>query len=110
LAEVEKLDKHRVMEEWIQVGMQKHRIPGNTNIGWAKIAWTYGVHELNRLGNKTPQLNTEYFRKVMKEIIGQGGDTDTNAAIMGGLLGSLVGFTSLPYEYISKMMRLIFPS
>jgi hypothetical protein len=32
------------MEGWFGVGKQKHRIPGNTNIGWAKIAWTYGIH------------------------------------------------------------------
>ena len=29
----------------------------------------------------------------MRKVIGEAGDTDTNAAIMGGLLGSLIGFT-----------------
>jgi hypothetical protein len=97
------------MEEWFKMAQQKHQMPGNTNIGWAKIAWTYGIHELHKLAGKTHQLDTNYFKTVMKKIIGQGGDTDTNAAIVGGLLGSLVGFTSLPPEYIAKMMRLTFP-
>ena len=29
-------------------------------------------------------------------MISKAGDTDTNAAIVGGLLGSLIGFTNLP--------------
>ena len=98
------------MVDWLEVSKQEHRIPGNTNIGWAKIAWTYGVHELHTLSSNTPKLDTNYFKTVMKEIIGKGGDTDTNAAIVGGLLGALVGFTALPSEYISKMMRLTFPA
>lgn len=45
----------------------------------------------------------------MKQTIAQGGDTDTNAAIIGGMLGSLVGFTALPSEYLEKMLNLKFP-
>lgn len=44
----------------------------------------------------------------MEEIILEAGDTDTNAAIVGGLLGSLIGFSCLPGEYIEKMMELVF--
>jgi len=29
-------------------------------------------------------------------VIEQGGDTDTNACIAGGLVGSIVGFSRLP--------------
>lgn len=32
----------------------------------------------------------------MRKVISQGGDTDTNAAIVGGLIGSLVGYKNLP--------------
>ena len=35
----------------------------------------------------------------MAGIIKRGGDTDTNAAIVGGMLGSLIGFKNLPNEY-----------
>ncbi len=33
-----------------------------------------------------------------------GGDTDTNACIVGGLIGSIVGFKKLPQKYIKKML------
>ena len=32
----------------------------------------------------------------MRKVISQGGDTDTNAVIVGGLIGSLVGYKNLP--------------
>jgi ADP-ribosylglycohydrolase len=32
----------------------------------------------------------------MKEVIHSGGDTDTNACIVGGLIGSILGVTNLP--------------
>ena len=38
----------------------------------------------------------------------RGGDTDTNAAISGGLLGAIVGFKNLPYNFIKKSMELDF--
>jgi len=36
----------------------------------------------------------------MEWIIGRAGDTDTNACIAGGLIGSLIGFKSLPVKYL----------
>jgi len=32
---------------------------------------------------------------VLKEVISMGGDTDTNACIVGGMMGALVGFKQL---------------
>ncbi len=32
----------------------------------------------------------------MREIVGLGGDTDTNAAIAGGMIGAYVGVKKLP--------------
>ena len=34
----------------------------------------------------------------------QGGDTDTNACIVGALLGACVGYSSLPQEQVNKML------
>lgn len=38
-------------------------------------------------------------------MIKAGGDTDTNAAIVGGLLGAAVGLTNIPSEMVEKMIR-----
>jgi ADP-ribosylglycohydrolase len=34
----------------------------------------------------------------------EGGDTDTNAAIVGGAFGALVGYKGLPSAYIDKIL------
>jgi hypothetical protein len=59
-------------------------------MGWAKIAWTYGMNMLYRLGSEY-MADFSYINEI-KSVIGQGGDSDTNAAIVGGLLGAIVGF------------------
>ena len=32
----------------------------------------------------------------MRQVIKEGGDTDTNAAIVGGMIGALIGFNAIP--------------
>ena len=39
----------------------------------------------------------------MSEIILQGGDADTNAAVAGALLGAKLGFGSLPQNLIEQL-------
>ncbi|MEV4952476.1 ADP-ribosylglycohydrolase family protein [Paenarthrobacter nitroguajacolicus] len=41
----------------------------------------------------------EHFREALEEAVRGGGDTDTVAAIAGGLLGAAYGFTSVPFEW-----------
>ena len=40
-------------------------------------------------------------------IIKRAGDTDTNGAIAGGLMGSIVGFWNLPVKYIVRSLKTI---
>jgi ADP-ribosyl-[dinitrogen reductase] hydrolase len=54
-------------------------------------------------------LDKHFYIKTIREIILEAGDTDTNAAIVGGLLGALVGFSNLPGEYLQIMLTLVFP-
>ena len=44
-----------------------------------------------------------YF-KAMKGTIEQGGDTDTNACIVGGLVGAFLGLQKLPESMVSKTL------
>jgi hypothetical protein len=44
----------------------------------------------------------------MKVVLSRGGDTDTNAAIVGGMLGAIIGFKKLPKQYLKKMMEVRF--
>ena len=49
-----------------------------------------------------------YFIRVMETVLKRGGDTDTNLAIVGGLLGALVGFKNIPSKYIRKLIEVNF--
>ena len=52
-------------------------------------------------------LKKEYtFEQAMKDIIDKQGETDANAAVVGGLLGAAYGIDAIPLELIDKVMRL----
>ena len=38
------------------------------------------------------------------DILGRGGDTDTNAAIVGGMIGAATGYLALPKELKEKIL------
>lgn len=51
-------------------------------------------------------LKKEYtFEQAMRDIINRQGDTDANAAIVGGLLGAAYGIEGIRSELIDKVMR-----
>lgn len=54
------------------------------------IKWTYN----NRFRD---------FKTVIKEIVLEGGDADTNAAVAGAILGAAQGMEGLPQDWLSKL-------
>ena len=49
------------------------------------------------------------YEREIDKVLKMGGDTDTNAAIVGGMLGAVVGFRKLPRELLGKVMGLEHP-
>eukprot|EP00347_Sterkiella_histriomuscorum_P010277 403376918 len=74
--------------------------PATKNIGHSKIAFTYSFHYLLQVAND-PTLT---YEKCIKQMLLAGGDTDTNAAIVGGLLGAYFGVGALPQNMIEAML------
>ena len=70
--------------------------PANKNIGWVKIAFSYAFFYL---------FNGYKYEDAIRDILIRGGDTDTNAAIVGGLLGARWGKSEIPKEWIKKGVR-----
>lgn len=50
-------------------------------------------------------LSGKSYEQGMREIIQQGGDTDTNAAIVGGMLGALYGLNQIPIDLLTKAVQ-----
>ena len=65
------------------------------HIGHLKIAFMWAFY----------YLKNEYtFEQAIKDILKKGGDTDTNAAIVGGLLGTCHGIKGINEDWIEKML------
>ena len=88
--------KNEVVTEWISE-LESNNLPiVNQKIGWVKIAFLYSLKYLRE--NKS-------YSDAMREMLKQGGDTDTNCCIVGGILGALHGIEGIPKEYIEKMLQ-----
>jgi ADP-ribosylglycohydrolase len=48
-------------------------------------------------------LNPRDFKNAILEIIGCGGDTDTTAAILGGIVGAAVGPAGIPDKWVNNL-------
>ena len=60
-------------------------------IGWVLVALQSAFYQL---------LHAPDFRSALVDIVSAGGDTDTNAAIAGALLGILYGEDSIPRSWL----------
>lgn len=47
--------------------------------------------------------NQQSYRQAIAEIIELGGDTDTTAAILGGIIGASVGKSGIPQEWLNNL-------
>lgn len=63
--------------------------------GYCMVAFQHALHSL---------ISGETFAESLTNTILTGGDTDTNAAIVGALLGSVVGAEAIPLEWRDCVM------
>ncbi len=72
---------------WLQDARQGVEVPFEHLMGFVRIAFTHAFRHL--------WLGTSYTDAIEHTLNG-GGDTDTNAAIVGGLLGAAEGASAIP--------------
>mmetsp|Transcript_20910 Transcript_20910/g.32402 ORF Transcript_20910/g.32402 Transcript_20910/m.32402 type:complete len:90 (+) Transcript_20910:103-372(+) len=72
-----------------------------TQLGWLKWGFWFSIYFLRRSVNIDPKA---IYKHAIRLVIQQGGDTDTNAAIVGGVIGALVGFSNIPEDMTSKVL------
>ena len=71
-------------------------IPGKGNMGKLKTSFTYSMIEIKR-----KEIN---FVDSLVNILGKGGDCDSNCAIVMALIGAFVGYQDIPTYFISKIL------
>ena len=50
-------------------------------------------------------LNTDNYKDCVLKAVNLGGDTDTIAAIAGGLAGLMYGYESIPQEWLDTLLK-----
>ena len=85
------------IQNWWQIVLRSEFITATIQIGFMKIAWTYAFIYLKE--------QRRDFLNIIEEVISRGGDTDTNACIVGGLIGACVGGAGLPAEQVGILLR-----
>ncbi|KAJ3438514.1 hypothetical protein M0812_17703 [Anaeramoeba flamelloides] len=73
-------------------------------IGYTLKCFASAFVSLRKLGNSK---DSSKVLRILSELVWEGGDSDTNGAIAGALLGTWVGFSNLPKEWIMEMPHLV---
>jgi ADP-ribosylglycohydrolase len=68
-------------------------------------------NESNRFGYTLKALsagfwalkNASSYRDGVLQVIHEGGDADTNAAVVGAMLGAKYGFSSIPIDWVNEL-------
>lgn len=69
-------------------------------IGYTLKALGVAFYTLRRIKEQGKSIN---YKKIILEIINAGGDTDTNAAVAGQVLGSYIGYKALPTDWLYSL-------
>jgi hypothetical protein len=70
-------------------------------MGFLKWAFVFSFYYLLRHKKYT---NQDIYYDSLRQVIQEGGDTDTNACIVGGMIGALVGVKKLPEHMLKKLL------
>ena len=69
--------------------------------GWLKVCTSLSFYWLLR----AKDIEGSVYDYVIRETIRCGGDTDTNACIVGGMIGALIGFKKLNQVNVGKVFQ-----
>ena len=93
------VNKHKISDAvYMALDAAQRERPADyiVNQGWVLTAFQNAFYQL---------LYAENFTDGLQDTIIQGGDTDTNAAIAGSLLGAYHGIDDIPSEWQTKVLN-----
>ena len=80
-------DESEEVISWLADARNGDLPAGHPNAGFVRIAFSHAMHHM---------LHETSFRNALYQVLSCGGDTDTNACIVGGLVGARVGIEGIP--------------
>lgn len=91
--------EHKLSESVIRCMLAASKNPpeyDGEHIGWVLVALQGSYYQL---------LHARNFEEALVNTVSAGGDTDTNAAICGALLGAFHGIKQIPQRWISQVQK-----
>jgi len=82
--------------QWLRDARDGVVVPFTPQDGFVRIGFTHAFRHL--------MLGTSYLDALRETLLG-GGDTDTNACIVGGLVGARVGMNGIPMELLTPVLE-----
>ena len=74
-------------------------------MGFAKHAMVLAFYCLLRIQNDFKQKTEDAYDFAMRQTSMLAGDTDTNCAIVGGLVGAYLGIKRIPESKVKKVLE-----
>jgi len=87
---------NKEVRSWLQDAEDNVDIPYQPHVGFIKIAFTHAFRHLLH--------GSDYVTAIQETLYG-GGDTDTNACIVGGLIGAACGAAAIPDTMKSPVLN-----
>lgn len=81
---------------WLDEALDGRIEPAYPNAGYVKVAFGLAFYHL---------MKRSSYRQALYETLLLGGDTDTNACIVGGLVGAFNGFQALPDVMVTGLLH-----
>ena len=92
----EGMDAHESLKKTVAGAADSPPIDFVSSQGWVLIAFRNALWQL---------LNAENMEEGIVDTIMRGGDTDTNAAICGALLGAVYGREAIPHRWVETVIN-----
>ena len=85
----------------------KEPISVYSHMGYYLHAFTLSVHYIYNFPNISQNEDKDLYYKIMCDICDKGGDTDTNCAIVGTLIGPLIGYKNFNKDLFKIFIEFI---
>ena len=80
------------------------------SMGYYVHAMRLSLYYVYDFDNIVPMKGYTKYRSIMNDINNFGGDTDTNSAIVGQIIGPLIGFENFGNKDLTKILNFVSPS
>ena len=76
-------------------------------MGYYIHGFKLSVYYVKKLADMGDKITDDIYYKIMCDVCDFGGDTDTNCAIVGAMVGPLIGYKNFNKKYFDIFIRFI---